>query len=242
MRAVGIDFFTKLIDGEIPLADADAGDVARLMTDVMAVRTRFFDDFFIDAGPGIRQAVILASGLDTRAYRLPWPAGTVVYEIDQPEVIEFKTGTLADSAPSRPPNAAPSHRPARRLAGGPAPQRIRRQPAYGVERRRPAGVPAARRAGPAVRQHHRAAARPAANSPPNTHGRRRCLGERAQAISEPWRGHGFDLNLADLFYAGERNPVADYLAPTAGRSAPAAGRRCSPLRPNFPTTKPCAAA
>ena len=40
--------------------------------------------------------VILASGLDSRAYRLHWPADTVVYEIDQPEVIEFKTRTLAD--------------------------------------------------------------------------------------------------------------------------------------------------
>jgi methyltransferase (TIGR00027 family) len=34
--------------------------------------------------------------LDARAYRLPWPAGTVVYEIDQPQVIAFKTATLAD--------------------------------------------------------------------------------------------------------------------------------------------------
>ncbi|PWQ83453.1 SAM-dependent methyltransferase, partial [Enterococcus faecium] len=46
---------------------------------------------------GIRQAVILASGLDTRAYRLPWPEGTVVYEIDQPAGIEFKTRGLADA-------------------------------------------------------------------------------------------------------------------------------------------------
>ena len=44
---------------------------------------------------GIRQAVILAAGLDTRAYRLPWPPGTVVFEVDQPQVIEFKTATLA---------------------------------------------------------------------------------------------------------------------------------------------------
>ena len=61
------------------------------------MRTRFFDTFFIDAtAAGVRQAVILAAGLDTRAYRLPWPAGTVVYEIDQPQVIEFKTRTLAE--------------------------------------------------------------------------------------------------------------------------------------------------
>jgi methyltransferase (TIGR00027 family) len=58
--------------------------------------TRFFDDFISDATKaGIRQVVILASGLDARAYRLPWPASTTVYEIDQPQVIEFKTTTLS---------------------------------------------------------------------------------------------------------------------------------------------------
>ena len=66
------------------------------MIDGMAVRTKFFDDYFINATKyAVRQAVILASGLDARAYRLPWPAGTVVYELDQPQVIEFKTTTLA---------------------------------------------------------------------------------------------------------------------------------------------------
>ncbi|OLO99782.1 SAM-dependent methyltransferase [Mycolicibacterium porcinum] len=102
VRAVGIDAFTKMVDGELSLEmlgqlAPDAADRARANIDEMAVRTRFFDDYFIAAGKaGIRQAVILASGLDSRAYRLPWPDGTVVYEIDQPEVIEFKTRTLAD--------------------------------------------------------------------------------------------------------------------------------------------------
>ncbi|MGV0782127.1 class I SAM-dependent methyltransferase [Mycolicibacterium peregrinum] len=102
VRAVGIDVFTKMVDGELSLDTLaqlapDAAERARSNIDEMAVRTRFFDDFFITSGEaGIRQAVILASGLDSRAYRLPWPAGTVVYEIDQPEVIEFKTRTLAD--------------------------------------------------------------------------------------------------------------------------------------------------
>jgi methyltransferase (TIGR00027 family) len=97
VRAVGIDFFIKLVDGSIDLAAVDDDGSARLLTDVMAVRTRFFDDFFLDATKaGVRQAVILASGLDSRAYRLPWPAGTVVFEIDQPKVIEFKSQSLAD--------------------------------------------------------------------------------------------------------------------------------------------------
>ena len=96
VRAVGLDFFTKLADGEVELPDdGEPGGPAFLATSI-AVRTRFFDDFFEDEGAaGIRQAVILASGLDSRAYRLSWSDGTVVYEIDQPQVIEFKSATMA---------------------------------------------------------------------------------------------------------------------------------------------------
>jgi methyltransferase (TIGR00027 family) len=74
----------------------------RLACDYQAVRTHFFDSYFIDATEdGIRQAVILAAGLDSRAYRLDWPAGTTVYEIDQPQVVTYKTVTLesAGAAP-----------------------------------------------------------------------------------------------------------------------------------------------
>ena len=98
VRAVGLDLFTKMMDGELDLSAVESVSPTRLqaITDGMAVRTKFFDDYFLDAtAAGVRQAVILASGLDARAYRLPWPAGTVVYEIDQPQVIEFKTTTLA---------------------------------------------------------------------------------------------------------------------------------------------------
>src|ERR1700744_2612958 len=97
VRAVGVDFFTRLASGELDAAEVDDNGEwgMQRMGDMMAVRTRFFDDFFIQATQrGIRQAVILASGLDARAYRLPWPDGTTVYEIDQPAVIEFKTTTL----------------------------------------------------------------------------------------------------------------------------------------------------
>jgi methyltransferase (TIGR00027 family) len=95
VRAVGIDSFVKLVDGEIAVTD-DPRLNRRSMNEQMAVRTRYFDDFFTTAtDSGVRQVVILASGLDTRAYRLRWPADTVVYEIDQPDVIEFKTRTLA---------------------------------------------------------------------------------------------------------------------------------------------------
>lgn len=87
-----------MIDDELDLSAIPNASPARVqaMIDGMAVRTKFFDDYFCDAmDAGIRQAVILASGLDSRAYRLRWPARTVVYEIDQPQVVDFKTTTLA---------------------------------------------------------------------------------------------------------------------------------------------------
>jgi methyltransferase (TIGR00027 family) len=69
---------------------------AQQMIDYQAVRTHFFDAYFAEAaGAGIRQVVILAAGLDSRAYRLAWPDGTVVYEIDLPKVLEYKARTLA---------------------------------------------------------------------------------------------------------------------------------------------------
>ena len=97
VRAVGLDFFTRALDGEIELEDVDPEFNMRRAAEGMAVRTRWFDTLFTDAlAAGVRQAVILAAGLDARAYRLPWPDGTTVYELDQPEVIEFKSKTLAD--------------------------------------------------------------------------------------------------------------------------------------------------
>jgi methyltransferase (TIGR00027 family) len=65
------------------------------MVNYMASRTAFFDRFFLDgANAGIRQAVILAAGLDARSWRLPWPAGITVYELDQTRVLDFKSSTL----------------------------------------------------------------------------------------------------------------------------------------------------
>lgn len=76
----------------------DGAPSAEHMINYQAVRTHFFDAYFMEAteaSPGIRQVVILAAGLDSRAYRLDWPAGTVVYEIDLPKVLEYKSQTLA---------------------------------------------------------------------------------------------------------------------------------------------------
>jgi methyltransferase (TIGR00027 family) len=97
VRAVGLDFFVRALDGEIDLGDVDPRFNMQRAAQGMAVRTRWFDTLFTDAAAaGVRQAVILAAGLDARAYRMPWPDGMVVYEVDQPEVIDFKTKTLTD--------------------------------------------------------------------------------------------------------------------------------------------------
>jgi methyltransferase (TIGR00027 family) len=103
VRAVGLDVFTKLASGELDSDDIERDVGFPRIVDTFAARARFYDDYFAAAGKeGVLQVVILASGLDARPYRLAWPAGTTVYEIDQPEVIAFKTATLsaAGAAPT----------------------------------------------------------------------------------------------------------------------------------------------
>ena len=96
VRAVGLDVFNRLASNGMDFADLAEGVALRRMVDNFAARARYFDEYFADAtAAGLRQVVIVASGLDARPYRLSWPAGTTVYEIDQPEVIEFKTSTLS---------------------------------------------------------------------------------------------------------------------------------------------------
>lgn len=103
VRAVGNDHFLGLLDS--PAAQADQ----HRLTLGMAVRTRYFDEFMLAAADaGIRQMVILATGLDTRGYRLNWPAGTTVFDLDQPAVVEFKATTLTALGSARPRRFAPS--------------------------------------------------------------------------------------------------------------------------------------
>ncbi len=99
LDAVGDGMWSLYADPKL-LAQASEIDPAvqaraQLLVDFMATRTAFFDEYFLAAADsGVRQVVILAAGLDARAWRLPWPDGTVVYELDQPKVLEFKTATL----------------------------------------------------------------------------------------------------------------------------------------------------
>jgi methyltransferase (TIGR00027 family) len=213
VRAVGVDFFTRLADGDIDLSASDKSGTAQLMTTVMAVRTKFFDDFFIGAtSSGIRQAVILASGLDSRPYRLPWPDGTTVYEVDQPQVVEFKTTTMT--------------------AIGAVPSADRRTVSIDLREDWPSALrhsgfdefkPTAWSAEgllvylPPYAQDRlfdniTALSAPGSQLATEYHpDGGASIGQRAAALRSEWEEHGFDVNIADLFYAGERNHVVDYL-------------------------------
>jgi methyltransferase (TIGR00027 family) len=90
-----IMFGSLTVSAELADVDPDLSARMKSRVDFMAARTAFFDEFFISAADaGIRQVVILASGLDSRAWRLPWPDDTTVYELDQPKVLQFKSETL----------------------------------------------------------------------------------------------------------------------------------------------------
>ena len=96
----GTGVWENMLDGSLIAKvedfDPEAAAIFRHMRSYQAVRTHYFDAHFAEAvAAGIRQVVILASGLDSRAYRLDWPAGTTVYEIDQPKVLAYKSATLA---------------------------------------------------------------------------------------------------------------------------------------------------
>ncbi|MFC0447363.1 class I SAM-dependent methyltransferase [Rhodococcus jostii] len=88
VEAAGEPHFTGLLADPSSLGDTP-------FSGFMGMRTKFFDEFFLSAA-GTTQAVILAAGLDARAYRLDWPAGTTVFEVDQPKVLEFKENVLVE--------------------------------------------------------------------------------------------------------------------------------------------------
>jgi methyltransferase (TIGR00027 family) len=188
------------------------------MADNMAVRTKFFDEFFLDStNSGIRQAVILASGLDSRAYRLAWPAGVTVYEIDQPDVVEFKSRTLAQLG------AEPTAKlrtvamdlrydwPSALVEEGFDPNEPAAWSAEGLLGYLPPD--AQDRLLDTVTELSAPGSRVAVESVPSIDpsDQQRAI-ERMRTASERWRDHGFDLDFADLVYLGDRNEAAAYLA------------------------------
>ncbi len=106
VEGTGTGMWEHMLDDSVvdQLQDIDP-EMARIFTHMrnyLAVRTHFFDAYFAAAvAAGVRQIVILASGLDSRAYRIEWPTDTVVFEIDQPKVLEYKT-TLLEANGVRP--------------------------------------------------------------------------------------------------------------------------------------------
>ena len=220
VRAVGVDVLTRLATGDLPAAglggDASVG-MAR-MADNMAVRTLFFDEFFLDATTvGVTQAVILAAGLDSRAYRLPWPTGSVVFEIDQPDVIEFKTRTLAGLGAE--PTAGRrtvaidlrDDWPAALKAAGFDPARPTAWAAEGLLGYLPAD--AQDRLLDTITALSAPGSRFATESSPTpAPADRERMRDRMQGVAEHWREHGFDLDLTELVYFDDRNEAEAYLS------------------------------
>ncbi|MGH3634499.1 MAG: class I SAM-dependent methyltransferase [Mycobacterium sp.] len=215
VQAVGIGFFTRWAAGELDSAEVDIPDHAwgmQPMTNLLAVRTRFIDRFFADgAASGIRQAVILASGLDARGYRLPWPAGMTLFEIDQPQVLELKAATVA----------ALGAEPTAELRAVPIDLRHDWPTALqqaGFDAQRPTAWIAEGLLAflPPTAQDRlldnitelsadgsRLVAEIFMNSPPAL--------QALQAANQKWYEHGLDIRLDNLGYPGERNDIATYL-------------------------------
>jgi methyltransferase (TIGR00027 family) len=220
VRAVGIEFFTRWANGDIDAADIDVAEDAwglQRMADLMGARTRYFDAFFRDAiAAGIRQAVILASGLDARAYRLSWPAGVTVFEIDLPQVIQFKNATLADlnAQPTADLRAVPidlrhDWPTALRAAGFDA-----EAPSAWIAEGLLSFLPpdAQDRLLDNITELSTPGSRVAAEifvNRPDDNGAQ--APDTLSAASDRWRAHGFDVELANLRYDVERNDVAAYL-------------------------------
>lgn len=218
VRAVGLDFFTKMLDGDLDLSQIPNSSPERLraMIDAMASRTKFFDDHCIDStAAGIRQVVILASGLDSRAYRLPWPTGTVVYELDQPKVIEFKSATLAEAGarPTAQRRAIPidlrEDWPSALRAAGFDPSAPAAWLAEGLLIYLPPDA-----------QDRLFDQITALSAPGSTLATEYAPGiidfdaDKARELSAPLREHGLDIDMAELVYSGERSHVMPYLTET----------------------------
>jgi methyltransferase (TIGR00027 family) len=157
----------------------------------------------------------VASGLDSRPYRLSWPAGTTLYEIDQPEVIEFKTTTLSELGAV----AGAEHRPVGIDLREDWPAALQRA---GFDATQPTawlaeGVligflpPEAE-----VRLLDNVAALSVASSTfaadyGSVRGQTAEEQRQAQQLTDRWREHGLDLHIPDLTYPGEHTDVAAHL-------------------------------
>jgi methyltransferase (TIGR00027 family) len=216
VRGVGLNFFIRLVDGEVKASKTheDADRDLQLETDSIAVRTRFFDDFFLNAArDGVRQAVILAAGLDARPYRLSWPSGSVVYEVDQPKVIEFKSAMMSTLG------AAPAAD--RRTVGidlrDDWPAALR---GSGFDDTQPTAWSAEGLlmylppdAQDRLFDHITELSAPGSRIATEYHGKDSgtTMSERAAQFNQRWAKLGCDIDLSGLFFDGERSNVDEYL-------------------------------
>lgn len=94
-RAVGGDW-AAVLNGDLPDHELLSDDFGQHFVNYQGARTRYFDEYFSGVvAAGVRQVVILAAGLDSRAFRLTWPAATTIFELDQPQVLGFKSYVLS---------------------------------------------------------------------------------------------------------------------------------------------------
>lgn len=229
VRAAGVEYFIRLIDDEQYAANGGGDPLTSGMINILAVHGRFLDEFLTSAArDGIRQVVNLGSGLDARAYRLWWPPGTTLYELDQPAVVDFKLRVLNEMGPK-----LTAHRRS-----------------VGVDLRGD-WLTALRRVGfdPVQRTVWIAENLMVGYLPPDAQDR---LLRDVTAVSAPgswfaadhlpwtpvqlqegrafidqWRGHGLDVDLTKLTYTAEFRSVPETWWPTAGRSTTAASSTCS---------------
>ncbi|BBZ49753.1 class I SAM-dependent methyltransferase [Mycobacterium heidelbergense] len=215
VRAVGVEYFIRVVNDErFSTGDGESAVMTGLI-DILAAHTRFLDDYLAAAGrAGIRQVVLLASGLDTRPYRLWWPPGTTVYEIDRPQVLDFKSELLRGLG---------ARLAANRCAVGidlrqdwlAALRRVgfdEAQPTVWIAEQLLVGYlppDAQKRLLRDVTAASAAGSRLAADHMPTWTPMHL---EAGRAFVDGWRQHGLDVDLASLTYPGEYVHVPEYLA------------------------------
>jgi methyltransferase (TIGR00027 family) len=224
VRAVGLDFFSRWASGELDDADPETVADLRHMADWMAARTWYFDRYFADAmGDGVRQVVILASGLDSRAYRLPWPAGTTVFEVDQPQVIEFKTRTLAELGAQ----PAAERRTVAIDLRQDWPTALRQAGFVDTERTawlvegllRYLPPEAQGRLLDQIGELSAPGSWFAGNAPTGDKSDANRVQARMYDVTDSWQRHGFDLDVSDLAYPGQDQGLAGHLNAAGWRTA-----------------------
>jgi methyltransferase (TIGR00027 family) len=139
-----------------------------------------------------------------------------VFEIDQSQVIEFKTATLADlgAAPTADRRAVPVDLrhdwPAALRGAGLDPGR---PTAWSAEGLLPFLPPEAQdRLLDNITELSAPGSQLATENLQGSSDAVETMADRMLEVTEQWREHGFDIEMTDLWYAGDRNDVIEYLS------------------------------